>query len=117
MKVNWLPQAIIRIPDLDALNKFIEYCDERNILWDNIFHIRNAKKFIKPYMEQHSGEVCINVEPDGRMGYCYADYYKDDIYYQNDDPQWNFCSVEFFIEATDGLCFEELHDFDFDAIL
>lgn len=112
-----LPNAIICIPDLDALDKFMGFCEECDIPWDNNFRIRRARAFLVPYMEQHHGEVCVNVESDGHMGYCYADYYRRNRCYLSQDPNLNFCSVEYFIEEISGRCHEELHDFDFDSIL
>ena len=102
MKENWPDRAIICIPDMGALTEFVEYCEAVGVSWDNYHPIRSVLEVIGTYMSRRDGDVCISVEPDFYLGYCYRDYYMRTSMYRSKDPKWNFCSVCDFISWTGG---------------
>ena len=72
MKEMFPQCGIICIPDLDALELFVRYCERIGVQWDITNPMRNAIRFIGSYMKNHS-DVCINVRRhNGEIyfGYC-----------------------------------------------
>ena len=62
-------------------------CSVIDIIWNN----KNVK--------EHGDNVAINISCGFPEGFCWPNYYKiHEKEYFNDDPKWNFISVEDFIK-------------------
>lgn len=123
MKENLPERAVICIPDMEALEMLVQYCEAIGLWWGKFHPMRSCLDFVGEYLKSHPEDTCIcfnsEEEDNSYFGYCYATYYESSYYLNKQDERWNFCSVAQFIEWTGGFIVdtEEDADVDFATIL
>lgn len=118
MKENLPERAVICIPDMEALEMLVQYCEDIGLRWGEFHSMRSCLDFVGEYLMDHPEDTCLcfnsEDEDDAYFGYCYAQYYEGTYYLNKQDERWNFCSVEQFIEWTGGFIVDTEEDADVD---